>query len=363
MSLIFRQLMDAESSTLTYVLGDPWSKEAVIIDPVMGNAERDLATVQELGLRLVMSLETHVHADHVTAGDILRARSGCCLGVSQASGARRADRYFEDGDAIRFGLQALEVRSTPGHTAGCIAYVNATTPMVFTGDALLIRGCGRTDFQGGCAKTLFRSVRDKLFSLKDSTLVYPAHDYKGRTVSSIREEKVYNPRLKSGTSEAEFVCTMDQLNLAYPRRIDVSLPANMESGMSQAGAVLGPVETSPTDSWAVSRTPTGAANVIPVWVANQLKGIRLVDIREPDEWTGSEGRLAGAHFIPMSKVVHESVAWSKDEQIVLYCRSGGRSDGMANELESHGFRRVASMKGGVLMWAALGLPLEGDEQG
>ena len=363
MSLIFRQLVDAESNTFTYVLGDPWSKEAVVIDPVRGNAERDEALIGELGLKLVMSLETHVHADHVTAGDILRARTGCTLGVSKASGARRADRYFEDGDAIRFGLQALEVRSTPGHTGGCVSYVSATTPMVFTGDALLIRGCGRTDFQAGCPKTLYRSVRDKLFSLQDHTLVYPAHDYKGRTVSSIREERNYNPRLRVGTSEIEFVGIMGALNLAYPRKIDVALPSNMESGFSSDPTPHPADEVLGDTFWQVSRTPTGAANVGPAWVAANRQSIRLVDIREPDEWVGNEGRLGGAEFIPMSTLSEASAAWSRDDNIVLYCRSGGRSDRMATELESSGFRRVASMKGGVLLWGAIGLPLAGDEQG
>ena len=135
MGLIFRQLIDADSSTLTYILGDPWSREAVMIDPVIENLARDLSVVEELGLTLKMALESHVHADHVTAGHALRQRTGCQTAVARVSGAEGADRLLEDGDAIRFGLQALEVRATPGHTAGCLSFVNATTPMVFSGDA------------------------------------------------------------------------------------------------------------------------------------------------------------------------------------------------------------------------------------
>ena len=201
--------------------------------------------VEELGLTLKMAHKSHVHADHVTAGHALRQRTGCQTAVARVSGAEGADRLLEDGDAIRFGLQALEVRATPGHTAGCLSFVNATTPMVFSGDALLIRGCGRTDFQGGCSKTLYRSVRDKIFSLPEDTLVYPAHDYRGRTVSSVREEKLYNPRLGGGRSEAQFVDIMSQLNLAYPRRIDEALPLNMRMGAPLGDIVETPPESDP----------------------------------------------------------------------------------------------------------------------
>lgn len=233
MSLLLRQLIDEKSKTLTYILGDPGSGEAVIIDPVVDNIKRDLSIVEQLGLKLVMSLETHVHADHITAACELRSATGCRLAVSRVSGAQGADRLLDDGDAIRFGGQVIEVRSTPGHTNGCVSYVSAMKPIVFTGDALLIRGCGRTDFQSGDASTLYRSVREKLFSLPDDTLVYPAHDYRGHTVSSIGEERLYNPRLREATTEGEFVAIMEELNLAYPRQIDVAMPANMCSGRSE----------------------------------------------------------------------------------------------------------------------------------
>ena len=156
MGYIFRQLIDADSKTLTYLLADPWSREAVLIDPVVENIERDLSILRELGLTLVYSLETHIHADHVTAGAALREATHCKLVVGAQNSVDGADVLVEDGDAVRFGLQALEVRATPGHTAGCVSFVSATEPQVFTGDTLLIRGCGRTDFQDGCSRTLFR---------------------------------------------------------------------------------------------------------------------------------------------------------------------------------------------------------------
>ncbi len=364
MSMIFRQLIDSDSSTLTYLLGDPWSREAVIIDPVVDNLERDLAVIGELGLTLRMAIESHVHADHVTAGHALRQKTGCQVAVARAAGALGADRFLEDGDAVRFGLQALEVRATPGHTLGCLSYVNATSPMVFTGDALLIRGCGRTDFQGGCAKTLFRSVRDKLFSLSEDTLVYPAHDYRGRTVSSIREEKLYNPRLGGGRTESQFVGIMEQLNLAYPRKIDMALPLNMRMGAPEEGNEHIEARSVVQEAdWPVLRTPTGAPNVVALWVAERPESVRLVDVRGEDEWRGSDGRLPDAELVPLDRLLEQSATWDKENAVVLYCRSGGRSDRGAVELERRGFKHVFSMRGGILRWRALGLPVDGGLQG
>jgi sulfur dioxygenase len=228
--MIFRQLIDPTSSTYTYLLGDEDSRQAVLIDPVIDQLERDLALLADLELALVYAIDTHVHADHVTALDALRERTGCQTVLAARAGVGCADRPVNQGDVLRFGHHALEVLETPGHTDGCLSYVTADRTMVFTGDALLIRGTGRTDFQQGDARTLYRSIHQRLFALPDATLVYPGHDYKGRTVTSIGEEKRLNPRVGGGKSEDEFVAIMASLGLAYPRQIDVALPRNQQCG-------------------------------------------------------------------------------------------------------------------------------------
>jgi glyoxylase-like metal-dependent hydrolase (beta-lactamase superfamily II) len=237
--MIFRQLFDPETSSYTYLLADRDSRDAVLIDPVLEQCERDLALLRELELRLRTTLETHVHADHVTGSGRLRERLGSEVGVGAATGVGNADRMLEDGEEVRFGRHALEVRATPGHTRGCVSYVHHAAGLAFTGDALLVRGCGRTDFQEGDARTLFRSVRERLFSLPDATLLYPGHDYKGRTVTTVGEERRWNPRLGLAVGEAGFVALMAELRLAYPKRIDVAVPANLACG---AGARLDAVE-------------------------------------------------------------------------------------------------------------------------
>jgi glyoxylase-like metal-dependent hydrolase (beta-lactamase superfamily II) len=230
--MIFRQLFDLETSTYSYLLADPGTREAVLIDPVLEQFERDASLLRELELRLLYTLETHVHADHVTASGRLREALGSQVAVGAAAGVRNADRTLGDGDALRFGKHTLLVRATPGHTSGCVSYVHREAGLALTGDALLVRGCGRTDFQGGDARTLFRSVRERIFSLPDATLLYPGHDYKGRTVTTVGEEKRWNPRLGLAISEPEFVSLMAALRLAYPKRIDVALPANLASGLA-----------------------------------------------------------------------------------------------------------------------------------
>ncbi len=230
--MIFRQLFDPETSTYTYLLGDEASREAVLIDPVLEQFERDRALVRELGLILRYTLETHVHADHVTASGRIRGELGSKVVVGAASGVANADIALRDGDTVCFGRHVLEARLTPGHTAGCVTYACRETAMAFTGDALLIRGCGRTDLQGGDAATLFGSVREKIFSLPDQTLLFPGHDYRGRTVTTVSEEKRFNPRLGLDKSEADFVAIMNELQLAYPRKMDIAVPANLESGLA-----------------------------------------------------------------------------------------------------------------------------------
>ena len=359
--MIFRQLIDPESKTMTYVIGDPWSRDAVIIDPVRELIARDLQTLDELGLKLVYAIDTHVHADHVTGAGALRARTGCKV-VSSESAVDTADLKVGDGDAIQFGLQVLEVRATPGHTGSCVSFVSATQPKVFTGDALFIRGCGRTDFQEGDSRTLFRSVRDKIFSLPDETEVYPGHDYKGRTMSTVREERLYNPRLGGGRTESQFVAIMDALGLAYPGKMAVAVPANLQSGCTDEDRASDSPPAS-EDAWPMYRTPHGAPNVPVIWVADAGTQVRVVDVRTSEEWTGPDGRIEYAESLPMDRLVEAAGRWSANERVVLVCRSGGRSDRAAKELEARGFKAVASMTGGMLKWRALGLPIYSGDQG
>lgn len=226
--MIFRQLFEPESSTLTYLLGCPESGAALLVDPVLETAERDLDAVRGLGLTLAWTVETHVHADHVTAAARLRALSGCKVAFPAGEEIAGADFYLSELAPLAFGALTLTPLYTPGHTDNHHCYL--VDGRVFTGDALLIDGCGRTDFQGGSAATLYRSVHDKLFSLPDETLVYPAHDYQGRRVSSIGQERVRNPRLGGGNSAEEFIAIMAALDLPYPKKIDLAVPANRRGG-------------------------------------------------------------------------------------------------------------------------------------
>jgi glyoxylase-like metal-dependent hydrolase (beta-lactamase superfamily II) len=234
--VIFRQLFDPETSTYTYLLADERTREAVLIDSVREQIERDRALLRELDLALRYAVETHVHADHVTASGRLREDPGCKVVVSALAGVRNADVLVRDGDRIRAGSVELEARPTPGHTSGCTTYVCHAARMAFTGDALLIRGCGRTDFQGGSPETLYRSVRERIFSLPDDYLLYPGHDYRGRMVTTVAEEKRWNPRLGERKSQDEFVRIMRELKLAYPKKMDVAVPANLESGLLELPA-------------------------------------------------------------------------------------------------------------------------------
>ncbi|CAK1543216.1 unnamed protein product [Leptosia nina] len=228
-NFFFRQLFDSDSSTYTYLLGDTSSKEAVLIDPVIEHAERDATLIKDLGFKLVYSMNTHMHADHITGtGKLKSLLPGSKSVIGKASGAK-ADIHLVDGDIVKFGSHQLLASATPGHTNGCFTYISHEQCMAFTGDALLIRGCGRTDFQEGSSQTLYKSVHERIFTLPDHFTLYPAHDYKGLTATSVGEEKKYNPRLTK--SLEEFVKIMDNLNLPYPRKIDESIPANRVCGL------------------------------------------------------------------------------------------------------------------------------------
>ena len=230
--MLFRQMFEPQSSAYTYLIACPDSREAALIDPVLETAERDLAVLAELGLTLKYTLETHIHADHVTGAARLRQATGSKIALPALSKASHADLALREGEPVTVGSLRIHPLHTPGHTADHHGY-RLDTPcgaMLFTGDALLIDGCGRTDFQNGDAATLYRSVHDKFFSLPDDTLVYPGHDYQQRRVSSIGQEKARNPRLGGGKSLDEFVAIMAALGLPRPKKMDVAVPANQLCG-------------------------------------------------------------------------------------------------------------------------------------
>jgi glyoxylase-like metal-dependent hydrolase (beta-lactamase superfamily II) len=233
---VFEQLFDEESSTLTYVLGDPVSCQAVIIDPVDHNVERDLAVLARHGLTLAYALETHAHADHITSSGLLARRTGAKTATPFHCGVTACDLRLFDGDEVRFGHEVLSVLQTPGHTEGSVCYLwrdaghSAARNAVFTGDTLFIGGCGRTDFQGGDPGELYDSIHNELFTLPEQTRVYPGHDYKGQRVSTIGAEMRGNPRL-AGKTRAEFIALMNGLNLPRPRLMDVAVPANRNLGL------------------------------------------------------------------------------------------------------------------------------------
>ena len=223
------QLFDAESSTFTYILAAPDSRDAVIIDPVDRHVARDLAHLERLGLRLTHVLETHAHADHVTSAGLLRARTGAKACVPSGCGIAPAEMQLQDGDVLAFGLREhIAVLHTPGHTAGSMCYLWRGN--LFSGDTLLIDGCGRTDFQSGSAADLYDSVTGKLFALDDATRVWPGHDYRGQSVTTIGWERRHNARL-ANRGRADFIALMAALDLPRPRLMDVALPANRQLGL------------------------------------------------------------------------------------------------------------------------------------
>jgi sulfur dioxygenase len=354
--MLFRQLFDQDSSTYTYLLADEASRKAVIIDPVFEQIDRDSTLIRELGLELVWVLDTHVHADHVTGAGLLRERFKTQSVLSERGGAVCADRLVKQGDRIVFGQHELEVRETPGHTDGCLTYVSHTQKLAFTGDALLIRGCGRTDFQHGSAPTLYRSVHEQIFSLPDHTLLYPGHDYKGRTVTSVAEERQFNPRLGQGKSVEEFSRIMGGLQLPYPRKIDVAVPSNINCGVVRSE----PTPPARLDtSWApITMSASGVPEVQGGWVHQHSSQVLLLDVREPDEFRGELGHIVGAELVPLQALPSTAAGLPRERPIVTVCRSGGRSGQAALTLRELGFARVASLEGGMTSWNSQSLPVE-----
>lgn len=351
--LIFRQLFDATSSTYTYLLGDRDSSEALLIDPVYEQVPRDLALVQELGLRLLATLDTHVHADHVTGAWRLQQRCGSRIALAEAAGAAPVDQPLRHGDRITFGSRHLEVRATPGHTNGCLSYVLDDASMAFTGDSLLIRGCGRTDFQQGSAQRLFESVHRQILTLPDDCLLYPAHDYRGVTVTSVAEERRFNPRLGGDVNEGDFAGYMNHLGLPHPKLIDVAVPANLRCGRPEDGA---PPPEAP--GWApLTLRFSGVWEIEPMALLEHAAQVQIVDVREAPEFIDRLGHLPQARLVPLSQLMDRLDELDRQRPVVAVCRSGVRSAQASVLLTKAGFERVANLAGGMLRWKIEGLPV------
>lgn len=353
---VFRQLIDPQSSTYTYLLGDKGSGEAVLIDPVFEQVRRDAALIDELGLVLVATLETHVHADHVTGAWLLKRRMGSQIMLAAESGAEGADRYLVEDDIVAFGGRRIVVRATPGHTNCCLTYVLDDDSMAFTGDCLLIRGSGRTDFQGGDAAAMYRSVHDRIFSLPDDCLLYPAHDYRGLTVTSVAEERRFNPRLGGDIAVGDFAGYMQNLHLAHPKLLDVAVPANLRCGRPENEAGLDVADP----SWAqLHYSFAGMWEIDPHGLEERAPEVQILDVREPNEFTGPLGHIAGAILIPLGELAGRAGELSRDRPIVAVCRAGSRSAQAILILKQNGFTDLANLTGGMLRWRAEAHPVEG----
>jgi len=356
--LIFRQLFDPQSSTYTYLLADERSRQAVLIDPVFEQARRDTALLRELDLTLTTVLETHVHADHVTGAWLLRQQHGSTIALSADSGAAGADRYLAHGDRVDFGERWLEVRATPGHTRGCVSYVLDDETMAFTGDCLLIRGSGRTDFQEGDPRTMYRSVKSQLLSLPPGCLLYPAHDYRGLTVTSVAEERRFNPRLGGDIGEKDFVGYMSNLGLPHPKLMDIAVPANLRCGRPETDAGL-PAEP----RWApLTFTFAGIWEISPALLEEHAAGVQIVDVREQDEFRGPLGHIHGAQLIPLRDLPARAGELATERPVVAVCRSGARSAQAVVLLQKAGFKDIANLTGGMLRWRAEGNPVDGGRE-
>jgi len=346
--MIFRQLFDTKSSTYTYLLADEASKEAVIIDPVFEQVSRDLALIKELGLTLKYAIDTHCHADHVTGAWLLKHKVGSLILCAESIHAENTDITLKHGDIINFGSHRLNVRATPGHTDGCLTYVIPEFKMAFTGDALLIRGCGRCDFQQGDAGALYDSITQQILSLPDDFKLYPGHDYSGRCETSVAEEKAFNVRLGGNANKQDFVGYMNNMTLPHPKFIEIALPANLRAGK--------PDEVPQEPDWApVEFTFGGIYQVAPEWVANNLDKVTVLDVREQDEFEQSS--IAGSVLIPLGNLEQQFIDLPTNKPIVTFCRSGRRSALAVNILNKKGITQVANIQGGILDWQAQGLPL------
>jgi sulfur dioxygenase len=336
--VIFRQLFDATSGTYTYLLASRRGGEAMIIDPVLEKVDRYLQLVRELDLKLVKAIDTHLHADHITGLGALRDRTRCITVMGEQSGVDVVSMRIADGDRLGIEGISLDVAYTPGHTDDSYSFI--MPDRVFTGDTLLIRGTGRTDFQNGDPRAQYESIFHRLLRLPDETMVFPAHDYKGDTVSTIGEEKRYNPRLQVKSID-EYVALMNNLNLSNPKMMDVAVPANMRQGLAQQEIAR--------RGWAVTAEQ-----------AKALVGNRdsvLIDLRERTE-REKHGMIPGSLHAPYPDLqvniqeggmLHE-LASATNKRLVFYCAFGERSAMAVQAAQDAGLATACHIHGGIDAW-------------
>jgi sulfur dioxygenase len=345
--MIFRQLFDSVSSTYSYLLAGHRGGEALIIDPVLDKVDRYLQLMRELDVRLVKSLDTHTHADHITGSGALRDRTHCITVMGERSNADVVSMRVREGERIRIPGVELDVLYTPGHTDDSYSFMMADR--VFTGDTLLIRGTGRTDFQNGDARAQYESLFGKLLKLPDSTLVYPAHDYKGDTVSTIGEERAFNPRLQVKSID-EYVALMESLHLPNPKMMDVAVPANIHIGLHQEDIARRGWSLTPQEALELLGQPSTA----------------LVDLREARE-REVNGVIPGSLHMPYDELdenirdgglLHE-LAVATGKRIVFYCAFGERSAMAVEAAQEAGLTSVRHIQGGLDAWIKAGGPLAG----
>ena len=343
--MIFRQLFDSVSGTYSYLLASRRGGEALIIDPVLEKVDRYLQLVNELDLRLVKAVDTHLHADHITGLGALRDRTHCVTVMGEQTKADVVSMRLADGDKLGIEGLALDVVYTPGHTDDSYSFV--LPDRVFTGDTLLIRGTGRTDFQNGDPRQQYESIFGRLLKLPDETMIFPAHDYKGETVSTIGEEKAFNPRLQVKSVD-EYVNIMNNLNLANPKMMDVAVPANMRVGLHQDDIA--------SRGWAVSAEQALALVGRP--------DVALIDLREQSE-RERHGVIPGAIHLPYARLqeniaaggmLHE-LAKSTAKQLLFYCAFGERSAMAVQAAQDVGISSARHIQGGIDAWRKASGPL------
>ncbi|MBZ9732959.1 MBL fold metallo-hydrolase [Mesorhizobium sp. CA18] len=343
--MIFRQLFDSVSGTYSYLLASRRGGEALIIDPVLEKVERYLQLVNELDLRLVKAVDTHLHADHITGLGALRDKTHCVTVMGEQTKADVVSMRLADGDKLGIEGLALDVIYTPGHTDDSYSFI--LPDRVFTGDTLLIRGTGRTDFQNGDPRQQYESIFGRLLKLPDETMIFPAHDYKGETVSTIGEEKAFNPRLQVKSVD-EYVNIMNNLNLSNPKMMDVAVPANMRVGLHQDDIA--------SRGWAVSAEQALALVGRP--------DVALIDLREQTE-RERHGVIPGAIHLPYARLqeniaaggmLHE-LAKSTSKQILFYCAFGERSAMAVQAAQDVGISSARHIQGGIDAWRKASGPL------
>lgn len=340
--MIFRQLFEPVSCTYSYLIASRRGGEALILDPVLEKVDRYLQLMRELDLHLVKAVDTHLHADHITGLGALRDRTHCITVMGEQSSIDVVSMRVADGDTLRIEGVSMEVIYTPGHTDDSYSFL--MQDRVFTGDTLMIRGTGRTDFQNGDPRAQYESLFGRLLRLPDETLVFPAHDYKGDTVSTIGEERAFNPRLQVKSVD-EYVALMNGLNLPNPKMMDVAIPANMRQGLHQ--------EDVARRGWAFSAEQALAQLGQP--------GVVLIDLRETGE-RARHGSIPGALHLPYPELqdsidaggLLHGLAQSPDRRLLFYCAFGERSAMAVQAAQDAGFTTASHIQGGIDAWKKIG---------